>query len=81
MTIIIDGKSIAQQLEGDILSKILTLKKRNIHPSLAVILVAANPASQIYVQNKKKKAESLGIKSDDYILDENISQNRFNCID
>lgn len=75
MTIVIDGKSIAQKLEVEVLQKTLELKNKNIQPSLAVILVGNNPASQIYVQSKKKKAESLGIKSADYILNEKISQN------
>jgi methylenetetrahydrofolate dehydrogenase (NADP+)/methenyltetrahydrofolate cyclohydrolase len=76
MTIIIDGKQIAEELKEDLKIKIDHIKNvYNIEPCLAVILVGENPASQIYVKNKKQTAESLGIKSISIILSENIDQN------
>ncbi len=72
---IIDGKAIAAQIEKEVASKILKIKnKGGKTPTLAVILVGVDPASQIYVRNKKRKAESLGIHSFDIILDSNITQ-------
>lgn len=77
MTIIIDGKKIAEQIEKQVALKITKIKEScGKIPTLAVILVGENPASQIYVRNKKKKAESLGINSFDVILDSNITQEK-----
>jgi methylenetetrahydrofolate dehydrogenase (NADP+)/methenyltetrahydrofolate cyclohydrolase len=76
MTIIINGKEIAENLQKDLKIKIEHIKNTyQINPCLAVILVGENPASQIYVKNKKQTAESLGIKSISITLSENINQN------
>ncbi len=60
MTIIMDGKKLAEKVTGNIKSEI---KKYNIRPKLAVIMAGDNPSSKIYVQNKQKKALELGIDS------------------
>lgn len=60
MTIILDGKKLRDKIFEDLKEKIDKMKKK---PTLAVILVGENPASQIYVRNKKKTAEKLGINS------------------
>ena len=61
MTKILDGKATANDLLKDVTNKISKLKAKGIVPGLAVILVGDNPASQVYVRNKRKKAEKLGI--------------------
>ena len=70
---IIDGKKIAEELrdkiKGDI-KKISDKKK----PGLAVILIGEHPASQIYVRNKEKVANEVGINSSIMRFDENISE-------
>lgn len=71
---IIYGKNIAQKVKGDVKEKVLKLKSKGITPSLAVILVGENPASKIYVRNKKKACEETGILSREYILPESTSQ-------
>lgn len=72
---IIDGKAIAQVLEEKIGLRISRIKEvAGILPTLAVILVEGDGASQIYVRNKKKKAESLGINSIDIFLDNDVTQ-------
>lgn len=63
--IIIDGKALAQKITDEIKIDVENLSTK---PCLAVILVGDNPASQIYVRNKKKKVESLGMESQIYIL-------------
>ncbi|MFP3027960.1 MAG: tetrahydrofolate dehydrogenase/cyclohydrolase catalytic domain-containing protein, partial [Wolbachia sp.] len=69
MTIIIDGKKIANDLCERLSQKIHVLKREhNIFPCLKVILVGSNPASQVYVRNKQKKAESIGISSETILL-------------
>lgn len=60
MATILDGKQLKNKLLDDLKSKIDKLDKK---PSLAVILVGNDPASKIYVNNKKKTAENLGINS------------------
>ena len=60
MTTILDGKKLRDKIFEDLKEKIDKMKKK---PTLAVILVGENPASQIYVRNKKKTAEKLGINS------------------
>ncbi|RDD35732.1 Bifunctional protein FolD protein [Wolbachia endosymbiont of Cylisticus convexus] len=69
MTIIIDGKKIANGLCEKLSQKIDILKREhNIFPCLKVILVGSNPASQVYVRNKQKKAKSIGISSETILL-------------
>ena len=76
MTIIIDGKQIAENLKNDLKIKIDHIKNvYKIEPCLAVIIVGENPASQIYVKNKKQTAENLGIKSISITLSDNVDQN------
>ncbi len=77
MSIIIDGKKIASNLHKKLSRKINVLKREhNIFPCLKVILVGSNPASQIYVRNKQKKAESIGISSETIVLSDNISEDK-----
>lgn len=61
MTVIMDGKALRDKLLAELKLKV---DKFKIKPSLVVILVGEDPASQIYVNNKKKTAEKLGIKSE-----------------
>ena len=60
MATILDGKKLRDKIFEDLKAK---LDKMPTKPTLAVILVGENPASQIYVRNKKKTAEKLGINS------------------
>ncbi len=60
MTIILDGKKLRDKIFKDLKAK---LDKMNKKPTLAVIIAGDNPASKIYVNNKKKTAENLGINS------------------
>lgn len=71
---IIDGKNIAKKVKGDVKREVSELKLQGINPGLAVILVGENPASKIYVGNKQKACEDVGIYSKEYFLPENISQ-------
>lgn len=61
---IIDGKEIAAALRSDILKQVDEIKKNfKVIPSLAVILVGNDPASEVYVSNKEKAAHSVGMNS------------------
>lgn len=72
---IINGKLLSQELNKKLSDKIKVLRKSSsIIPCLAVILVGDNPASQVYVKNKEKKASEVGIKSIVKQLKKNIKE-------
>ena len=72
MAQIMDGKAYSKEILAQIKLKVEKLQKK---PSLAVILVGNDPASQIYVSNKEKTARELGFVSKTYRLKENTSSN------
>lgn len=75
MATIIDGKKIASDIKNELKEKIAELKiKNNKEVTLCVIQVGADPASSIYVRNKKKVCEEIGIRSLSYELPEETSQ-------
>ncbi|MBR3039943.1 MAG: bifunctional methylenetetrahydrofolate dehydrogenase/methenyltetrahydrofolate cyclohydrolase FolD [Lachnospiraceae bacterium] len=71
---IIDGKAISTSLKEELKEKVTALKEQGIEPCLAVILVGEDPASTVYVNNKKKACEFIGIKSLSYELPETTTQ-------
>jgi methylenetetrahydrofolate dehydrogenase (NADP+)/methenyltetrahydrofolate cyclohydrolase len=74
MATIIDGKKISLDIKNEVKEKTEELKAKGIEPCLAVILVGENPASQVYVRNKKKACEYCGIKSLSYELPESTTE-------
>ena len=60
---IINGKYYADQILADIKLEVSNLAAQNIYPSLAIVLVGENQASKIYVTNKMKRAQEVGIKA------------------
>ena len=75
MTVVIDGKKLAQDIRVEIkagVDKFRSERKRDI--GLAVVLVGDNPASQVYVRNKIKACEEVGIKSYSEYLPANCAQ-------
>ena len=74
MSVIIDGKKLAKEIRENLKIKCEELKEKGIEPKLAVILVGNDKPSQIYVKNKSKACEEIGIKFEEYLLDENIAQ-------
>lgn len=71
---IIDGKLIANEILEDIKEKVASLKKEGNIPHLAIILVGNNPSSEIYVKNKIKKCEEVGIETSLLRFDENVEE-------
>ena len=63
MTKLISGKEISEKINEQIKKEVKNLKSNGINPCLAVILVGEDPASQVYVRNKKRTCENLDIKS------------------
>ena len=73
-TSILSGLEASKALYSSLESRIIHLKERGIVPGLAAVLVGNNPASEIYVKNKTKKFESLGLKTDVFRLEETVSE-------
>lgn len=68
MAQIINGKEISEATREDIALEVAQLKRQGITPGLAVILVGDDPASRVYVNNKKKACAQLGMLSEEYAL-------------
>lgn len=71
-TSILSGLEASKALYSSLESRISDLKDHGIIPGLAAVLVGNNPASEIYVKNKTKKFESLGLKTDVFRLEEKV---------
>jgi len=74
MALIIDGKKISGDIKNELKEKVARLKEKNIDVTLCVIQVGNDPASTVYVKNKKKACEEIGIKSLSYELPEETTQ-------
>lgn len=75
MTKKIDGKALAQKIQGQLAEKVVQMKADyGIIPGLVVILVGDNPASQVYVRNKERSALAAGFKSKTVRLSDSISE-------
>lgn len=74
MTVIIDGKKLAQETRANLKIKCNELKEKGINPKLAVIMVGEDKASQVYVKNKSKACNEIGIEFEEFLLDSKIEQ-------
>lgn len=74
MAVIIDGKEVAFEKRTQIKERVAELKKQGKTVGLAVIIVGDNSASRVYVNNKKKGCEEVGIDSFEYALPENTTE-------
>ena len=68
MAIIIDGKAVSAATREAIKNEVAELKEKGVTPGLAVIIVGDDPASRVYVNNKKKACAELGMLSEEYAL-------------
>ncbi len=74
MTHIIDGKKISDEIKAEVRQRTEALKEKGIEVTLAVIQVGSNPASSVYVRNKKKACEAVGIRSISYEIPEETTE-------
>lgn len=74
MSILIDGKALAAKLRGELKEKISAYKEEKGEIGLAVVLVGEDPASAVYVRNKIKACEDVGIRSYSYHLPKESTQ-------
>ena len=68
MAEIIDGKALAKKIRMELKEEVEKLKKKNIFPKLAVIMVGEDKASKVYVRNKSKACEEIGVEYEEFLL-------------
>lgn len=71
---LIDGKAVSLKIKNEIREKTALLKEKGVVPTLAVIIVGDDPASRVYVNNKRKACDYIGFNSVEYVLDSGASQ-------
>lgn len=74
MAKIIDGKAISAAVRAEVATEVEALKAKGITPGLAVIIVGDDPASRVYVNNKKKACAEAGIYSEEFALPADTTQ-------
>lgn len=80
MTQLIDGKRISQQIKDELKTEVANLKEQGKHVCLAVVQVGEDPASTVYVNNKKKACAYIGIESKAYHLPESVSEDELTAL-
>ena len=71
---LIDGRTIAKQLQAELAQRVAALKARGLQPGLAFVRVGEDPASKVYVGRKEKTCAELGILSETHVLPEATSE-------
>lgn len=74
MSIIIDGKALAKKTREELKVECDKLKEKGINPKLAVIMVGNNPASKVYVRNKSRACNDVGVEYEEYLLGDETTQ-------
>lgn len=74
MAKIIDGKAVAARVRAEVAAETAKLKEQGIVPGLAVIIVGDDPASRVYVNNKKKACAEVGFRSEEFALPADTDQ-------
>ena len=74
MAMIIDGKKVSARIKEEVRQEVVALKEKGVNVGLAVIIVGDDPASRVYVNNKKKACEACEIYSEEYALPAETSE-------
>ena len=74
MSIIMNGKELSAEIRSELKKEVNRLKEYNIIPKLAVIMVGDDKASQIYVRNKSRACDDIGIQYEEYLLPSTIEE-------
>lgn len=80
MAVLIDGKAIAAQIKEELKEQVAAMKADGKNVCLAVVQVGEDPASSVYVRNKKRACEYIGIESRSYELKEETTQEELICL-
>ncbi|MDK7182481.1 bifunctional methylenetetrahydrofolate dehydrogenase/methenyltetrahydrofolate cyclohydrolase FolD [Lacticaseibacillus rhamnosus] len=70
----LDGRVVSKKILGELKQTVAKLAQQDVTPTLAVVLVGSDPASEVYVRNKQRRAEEIGVRSLMYRLPEDTSQ-------
>lgn len=82
MAVIIDGREVAKKIKEELKEKVNELKEKGIYPKLAVIMIGKDKASEIYVRNKSRDCDYVGIEYEEFFLEESITmETLLNLID
>ena len=73
MATIINGKELAKKIRQNLKEEVAELNKKEVYPKLAVIMVGEDKASQVYVRNKSKACNEIGIDFEEFLLPENTT--------
>lgn len=73
MATVINGKELAQKIRNELKIEVEELKRNGVIPKLAVIMVGDDKASKVYVRNKSKACEEIGIEFEEFLMNENTS--------
>ena len=73
MANIINGKELAKKIRSNLKDEVEKLKENGVNPKLAVIMVGEDKASKVYVKNKSKACEEIGIEFEEFLMDEKIT--------
>lgn len=76
MAELIDGKKVAYKIKQELKLEVEKLKKNGINPKLAVIMVGEDKASKVYVKNKSKACNEVGIEYEEFLLPENTQMEK-----
>src|SRR5574344_3129196 len=74
MAIIINGKELAAKVRANLKIEVDELKEKGIFPKLAVIMVGNDSASAVYVRNKSKACNEIGVEFEEFLLPENTTR-------
>lgn len=77
---LLDGKALASRVKETVRRDVEQLKTSGVVPGLAVVLVGDDPASRIYVRNKEKNCQEMGIRSEVYQLPNTTTQRELNAL-
>lgn len=76
MAVLIDGKELARKIRMELKDDVTELKEKGINPKLAVIMVGDDKASKVYVKNKSKACEEIGIEYEEFLMDADITMEK-----
>ncbi len=76
LSVVIDGKKMAKEIIEGLKSRVEKLKKKKIIPTLAIVLLGDNPASKVYIRNKQRACEEIGLHSALYEFPEGMKEEK-----
>ena len=72
---ILDGRAVAAKIRAEVAAEVAALQARcGVKPTLAVVLVGNDPASQVYVRNKRRACQEVGIEARDLVFPEGLTE-------